>query len=134
MTPDTHKIRARAIADVLAMFMVPHFTTSDQIAKEAVARYHARQAGDTEYETAGLGSRRYEPPAAVVMSRAEEARKPAKTKTRAPSTPRPTGKKIPDAAIETSLKGIQSKMFTPAQIGSMYGMTAAEVKAQLGLA
>lgn len=128
------KYEARGIADVLAMFMVPHFATSDDIVREAMRRYKAREAGDTEYETAGLGSRRYEPPAAVVMARADEARKPAKTKTRAPSTPRATGKKIPDAAIETSLKGIQSKMFTPAQIGSMYGMTAAEVKAQLGLA
>ena len=54
--------QARGIAEVLALFMVPHFTTADEIVREAVRRYKAKQAGDTEYETAGLGSRAWEPP------------------------------------------------------------------------
>lgn len=131
-----HKTRARAIAEVLAMFMVPHFSTPEDIAREAQRRHLARVDGDTEYETPGLGSRRYEPPAAAILERADEARRSAKTKTRVPRTPRtpqPSGKRIPDQAVETSKQGISTGMFTPAQIGQMYGMTAAEVKAQLGL-
>lgn len=134
-----HKNRARAIAEVLAMFMVPHFASADEISKEAMKRRKAREAGDTEYETAGLGSRRYEPPAAAILERAREQGRnaPAKTKTRAPRTPRrvqqPTGKRIPEQAIETAKQGISTGMFTVAQIATGYGMTEAEVKAQLGL-
>lgn len=133
-----HKNRARAIAEVLAMFMVPHFASADEISKEAMKRRKAREAGDTEYETAGLGSRRYEPPAAAILERAREQGRnaPAKTKTRAPRTPRtqpPSGKRIPEQAIETAKQGISTGMFTVAQIATGYGMTEAEVKAQLGL-
>lgn len=55
------KIRARAIAECVAIFMVPFFTTADEVAKEALKRYKAKQAGE-EYETPGIGARKYERP------------------------------------------------------------------------
>jgi hypothetical protein len=130
------KQQARGIAEVLAMFMVPHFSTADEIAREAVARYKARQSGDTEYETAGLGSRRYEPPAATILERANERRSaPAATKTRRQPVKRAaTGNKIPDGAVNTVKNAISGGMFTLAQVAKTYSMTEAEVKSQLGLA
>lgn len=54
------KARLRAFAEVLAIFMKPHFTTADEIAREARRRYDHRN--DPEYCTAGLAQRRLEPP------------------------------------------------------------------------
>lgn len=56
------KIRARAIAECVAIFMVPFFTTADEVAQEALKRWKAKQAGNLEYETAGLAARRYDRP------------------------------------------------------------------------
>lgn len=58
---ESEKIRARAFAEVLAIFMVPHFHDANEIAKEAAKRYKARKAGE-DYETVGLATRRYEFP------------------------------------------------------------------------
>lgn len=66
MQPEAHtdfaalKARLRAFAEVLAIFMTPHFTTADEIAREAKRRYDNRM--DPEYCTPGLNQRRYEPP------------------------------------------------------------------------
>jgi hypothetical protein len=54
------KARARAFAECLAIFMRPFFDNADDIAREAARRYRAKKEGDIEYETAGLGNRRYE--------------------------------------------------------------------------
>lgn len=54
------KVRARAIAECIVIFMEIYFPTTDDVAKEAVRRYNAKKNGDSEYETAGLNSRRYE--------------------------------------------------------------------------
>lgn len=51
----------RGMAEVLAEFMGPHFRTADEIAGEAKRRYDAKKAGE-DYETAGLGQLRYQPP------------------------------------------------------------------------
>lgn len=59
MAQATGKARARAFAECLAIFMVPHFSTADEIAQEAVRRYKANLANE-DYVTAGLGQRRYE--------------------------------------------------------------------------
>lgn len=47
--------------EALALYMVPHFRTDIEVANEVVKRYQKKEAGE-EYETAGLGSRTYEPP------------------------------------------------------------------------
>lgn len=57
---DVAKARARGKAEILALFMAPHFTTADEISQEAGNRYQARQTGNTTYTTKGLGSRRTE--------------------------------------------------------------------------
>lgn len=52
--------RARGIAEVLALFMPPHFRTPDEIAREALKRYQAATADPPqEHETPGLGALRY---------------------------------------------------------------------------
>ena len=53
------KIRARAIAECIAIFMTPFFSTTDEVAAEALKRYKAKCTGDDTYETAGLGARKY---------------------------------------------------------------------------
>lgn len=55
------KGQARGMAVLLARFMVPFFSTPDDIAKEAKRRWEARQRGE-DYETPGLGSRKFEFP------------------------------------------------------------------------
>ncbi len=70
--PEYHKNRARAFAECLAIFMVPFFETADDIAREAVKRWEARRDSDSQYETAGLGNRRYET-AAVASAAAYES-------------------------------------------------------------
>lgn len=50
---DSAKQQARAYANVLALFMQPFFTDADSVAREAIARYKARQAG-TVHDTPGL--------------------------------------------------------------------------------
>jgi hypothetical protein len=57
--PDETKGRARAFAESIAIFMPPFFSTADDVVREAGRRYKADKAGE-QYETPGLGSRRYE--------------------------------------------------------------------------
>lgn len=59
MGTEKDKARARAIAECIAIFMPPFFTTADDVVREAVRRHKADEAGE-DYETPGLGSRRYE--------------------------------------------------------------------------
>lgn len=64
------KIRARAISEMIAIFMAPFFTDANGVAAEAQKRWKARQAGE-DYETPGLGHRRYESAAMAHASAAE---------------------------------------------------------------
>lgn len=57
---DHHKAQARAYANVLALFMEPFFTTPDDIVREAVVRYKARQSGET-HVTPGLAEEVWNP-------------------------------------------------------------------------
>lgn len=63
-----HQHRARAIAECIIIFMKPFFETADDIVRESMERWKARQRGDLEYETAGIGHRRYESAAAAHLS------------------------------------------------------------------
>ena len=52
--------KARGIAEVLALFMPPHFRTPDEIARESMKRWQAATADPPQtHETPGLGSLRY---------------------------------------------------------------------------
>jgi hypothetical protein len=50
--------RCRGVAEVLALFMPPHFRTADEIAREAMKRWQAAQNGEPR-RTAGLGDLKY---------------------------------------------------------------------------
>lgn len=65
---DFYRTRARALAECIAIFMTPFFESADDIAREANKRWKARSEGDTEYETPGLGIRRYESAAQAHLS------------------------------------------------------------------
>ncbi|HEY6021860.1 MAG TPA: hypothetical protein VIY48_18950 [Candidatus Paceibacterota bacterium] len=65
-----NKARARGLADATALFMAPFFKTGDEIVQEVVKRKKARDAGE-EYETPGIGARRYESAAMAHASAAE---------------------------------------------------------------
>lgn len=118
--------KARAVAEVLAMYMPPHFNTADEIAREAKRRWEAKQKGET-YETPGLGSRAYEPPPGTPIRSLDE--KPARKTT----VSRKSGKQIPEAALENVKKAVDSGMFTIQMVAKTYGMTNDEVATQLGL-
>jgi len=51
---DQLKAAARGKAEILALFMTPHFADADAISAEAARRYTARVTGDADYKTAGL--------------------------------------------------------------------------------
>jgi len=57
-----YKCQMLGLAFALKLFMMPHLTTESEIAQELLRRYEAKQRGDEQYETAGLGSRVYEAP------------------------------------------------------------------------
>lgn len=58
---ETDRGYAQGLAFTLALFMAPHLTTPNDVAREAKKRWEMKQAGE-EYTTPGLGERRYEPP------------------------------------------------------------------------
>lgn len=73
MALENLKGQARAYSRMLAVFMVPQFTSEEEIAREGMKRWKMRQAGE-EYDTPGLGARRYEgPPAKQGVSTTPDA-------------------------------------------------------------
>lgn len=50
--------RCRGVAEVIALFMPPHFRTADEVAREAMKRYQAAQSGEPR-RTPGLGDLKY---------------------------------------------------------------------------
>ena len=63
------KGRCRGAAEIIAIFMHPHFTDANQVAREAARRLAARKRQDAEYETAGLKTLRYQPPPGTDMDK-----------------------------------------------------------------
>lgn len=127
--PEKHdaQIRARAIADVLAMFMVPHFKTRDEISAEAVRRYQAKQNGDTEYETPGLGSRRYEAPPGSPIRGSIESRE-----TKAPAKKRSAfkaGPKLDPAQVEFCKKALGDGTLDAATLAGMFKVPVSVIEA-----
>lgn len=55
------RYRARGLAEALAVLMPPFFTTADDIVREAIKRWEARQAGE-EMKTPGLGRLKWKRP------------------------------------------------------------------------
>lgn len=65
----TLKGKCRGVAEILAIFMHPHFEDANEIAREAKRRADARARQDAEYETRGLKSLRYAPPPSEDMDK-----------------------------------------------------------------
>lgn len=138
--------RARAFAEVLAIFMVPHFRTADDIAREAAKRYKAKQAGE-DYETPGLGSRRYETAANVPRSaapgwhpapdggytsdpaQAGYARRGGRTATRTATKPEVKLGEKEQTAIKFAH---ESGMFKVADLAKTYGVSEAVINQIIG--
>lgn len=66
--PESEKARLqgemRGMAEVIAMFMSPFFSTADAVGLEVVRRWKAKASGE-QYETPGLGSLKYAFPGVV---------------------------------------------------------------------
>lgn len=116
------KVAARELAEILAMFMKPHFTSADAIAGEAMRRREARLAGE-EVETAGVGSLRFTPPPGTVKyDQPRKAPRPAKK-----STPKRTGS-IPQDSVDGIRVALQSGKFTVEQLANLYNVPVEEVE------
>lgn len=111
--PNYHQIRARAISECIAIFMPPFFATADDVVRESVKRHEARLKGE-EYETPGLGHRRYES-ATVEKARIEQPVRP--TGRARPATP------APPANVQRALRDSHKAMpdvFTPEVLAQQY--------------
>lgn len=84
--------RCRGVAEVIALFMPPHFRTADEVAREAMKRWQAAQNGEPR-RTAGLGDLKYTFPddpkyksplaqAAQAKAKAEKGEEPVDEKTK----------------------------------------------------
>lgn len=127
------KIQARAYAEVLAIFMSPHFKTVTEVAKEARKRRQAALAGEP-YETAGLGSLRYQSPPGVpdkYSAAAAAVTESSSTKDSSPSRRRSSTKnrapKVPVQAHPGIRQAIETGMMTVEDLMKMYGTTADEI-------
>lgn len=122
---ELHRGRARALAEVLALFMDPFFTNADDVIREARRRYNAHKSGE-EYVTPGLESRRYDFPSTV----AEPIR-------RSYGPPKSTGSTALDkeiAKVSEADKGgiklaMESGMFQADEVARMYKISASAVQA-----
>lgn len=113
-----YKARARALCDTLAVLMAPFYENSDAVAREAMARYKAQQAG-TEHDTPGLAETIYDP-----HTRWDGTAIGGEAKA-APTT---TGKKLPDEAIAGVKQALSMKMMTISQLAKIYGVNETEIK------
>jgi hypothetical protein len=144
-----HKFRARAIAECIAIFMKPFFETADEIVKESIKRWQARQDGDTEYETAGIGARRYEvaamahssatpgwytsPDGGYTSDPSRAGRTSSRRSGRGTTAPAPVRIRLSpedQEGIKNAHAGMP-QIFTIAVLAKQYGTTEAEVSAIL---
>jgi len=116
------KARARAIAECIVLFMQPHFTNPDDVIREAKRRYE----GDEDYETPGLGARRYESAATELVKIREEYAE--KRKTRTPrSAPNPADKV--DDQTKEAIKAALNFGLPADKIASTYRLPLAVIEA-----
>jgi hypothetical protein len=104
----------RGMAEIIALFMKPHFSEGDEVVREAQKRYKAKKAGE-DYETPGLGSQRFVPPPGT-----KNPTQPAKEK-------KPSHK-LGDKEIAAIKAGLESGMFQPEDLAKMYGVSAAIIE------
>lgn len=113
---------ARGLAFTLSLFMMPHFTTPADIACEAKKRYKMKLVNE-EYETPGLGTRKYEAPPADFKT---EKQSPERAKVMSKSK----GKQLSDTE-EAAIKNA-AIMFSVEELAKTYGISVARVKEIIG--
>lgn len=113
--------KARGIAEVLALFMPPHFRTPEDIAREALVRYKAATADPPEeHETPGLGSLRYTFPDDPKYKTA--LAQTAETKRRAEK-----GRERVDEKTRGNILAVKG-MFTLTQTAELYSLSEATIQ------
>jgi hypothetical protein len=153
VNPEYHQHRARAISDCLAIFMQPFFTTADDIAREAIRRWEARRDTDLEYETPGIGARRYETAAMAHSSAADgwystpedgytsdpqragavsDRRGRRSTAVGAPAAPPAIKLSEADQKAIRNAHEQMPQIFTAEVLAKQYGLSVAVIKAVLG--
>lgn len=113
--------QAKGVAQVLAIFMQPHFEFPHEISLEARKRWQARKAGEP-YETAGLGSRRTEPPPGD--NKYQPIQQSQKVQRQSRSKPEP-------ALTQANIDGIKNALaagFTAEQLAPVYGVTPERIR------
>lgn len=119
---DTLKAQARAYANTLAVLMPPFFHHPDEIAREAKVRYDKRTVGE-EYETPGMGNRRYEKAGSTrVMD-------PPPATTSRTYAPRSGGKVLSDDEKTGIKMALAMGGFPVAQLAKTYGVTEQQIEA-----
>lgn len=122
-SPHPERIRlkgvCRGMAELLALYMKPHFETADQISAEAAKRYKARKAGE-EYTTPGLTPQTFGQP------RTREW-KEGINKSSTPAKSAPTKIAVTDRFKPTELAAIKAAhemgMMNVTELAKMYKVT-----------
>jgi hypothetical protein len=116
---------ARGVAEAIHLLMSKYYPTADDVAKEAVKRYKARQA-EVEHETPGLGEYLFNPHFNQDGSeRTKTSTKVAPKKAAFPKKPNGT---IPEKAIEGIKAALEAGVFTEEQICNIYSVTPEQLK------
>lgn len=110
------KGQCRMGAEMIAIFMKPHFQTPDEIVREVVKRKQMRDTGE-EYETKGLGYRMYELP--------KDDNKPRQVKAGPARIVVPSKLSSDDIQMIKFMSGAQTNQ----TIAELFDITEAEVKA-----
>jgi hypothetical protein len=118
----TQKGYAQGLAFTLSLFMAPHLTTPQDVAREAKRRYENKN--NPEYCTPGLAERKYEPPPGDhKLSRQSEQR--AKVMASKP--------KVTHNLTDEQINMIKSAagMFSPEDLAGMYDVSVTVIKSLL---
>lgn len=128
------RIEARGVAEVLAIHMKPFLTDTDDVVKEAVKRYKAKQAGE-RHETPGLSEHLWDPntnwdgsPRVKVAS--PKSRPAAKPATR-PKVDSASTKTLSSEEAEGIKSAVESGMFTKEDVAGMFKVSLATVEAAI---
>lgn len=112
----------RGMAELLAIFMQPHFDHPDQISAEAKKRYEAKKAGQDDYETPGLGGVRFAQPRTREWKEGiNKSATPAQTKVNPADKFKPEEVKAIKAALDMG-------MMNEEELAKMYKVGVALIK------
>lgn len=113
------KYEARGIAEILQKFMSPFYNEADDIVREAVARYKARQSG-TEHETKGLAEKYWDHNTRWDGTPYSQDAKPISTK-----------KALDKETIKGIKNALAAGLFDEAGVADLYKITIEQVRSVL---